>query len=63
MELHDDDPLIQSRIPIIVQSEKELIPAIEKSLQTEYLSQILQRGESFAKILKSAISIQYQSIN
>ncbi|MHA7646440.1 CDP-glycerol glycerophosphotransferase family protein [Nitrosopumilus sp. S4] len=49
MGLHDDDPLIQSKIPIIVQSENELKPAIEKCLQTEYVSQIIQKGELFAK--------------
>jgi len=49
MGLHDDDPLIQSGIPIIVKKEIELISAIKYYLQTDTLSQILDKGESFAK--------------
>lgn len=49
MGLHDDDPLIQSGIPLIVQTAKELIPAIKQCLQIEYLSQILQKEKLFAE--------------
>lgn len=49
MGLHDDDPLIQSKISFVVQKEIELIPAIQKSLQTDNIKQILDKGEIFAQ--------------
>jgi len=49
MGLHNDDPLIRSKIPIVVETEQDLIPAINRCLQTEYLSQILLKGELFAE--------------
>ena len=47
MGLHDDDPLIASRIPIIVEKAGDLLPAIQKCLQSN--SEILDKAETFAK--------------
>jgi len=48
MNLHDDDPLIQSKIPNIVKNSIELIPTIKRCLETKNTI-MLDKGESFAK--------------
>jgi CDP-glycerol glycerophosphotransferase (TagB/SpsB family) len=47
MGLHDDDPLINSGMPIVVNSDEEIIPAINQCLDIS--SKILDDGELFAQ--------------
>ncbi|MCA9813421.1 MAG: CDP-glycerol glycerophosphotransferase family protein [Nitrosarchaeum sp.] len=48
MRLHDDDPLIASKIPIIVEKAGELLPAIKKCLQ-DNTTETLDKAELFAQ--------------
>ena len=48
LSLHDDDPLIKSKIPIIVNSSSELIPAINKCLKFDQIKEMLDDQEALA---------------
>lgn len=49
LSLHDDDPLIKSHIPIIINSSHEFIPAIKKCLDSKKIIQMLDDQESLAE--------------
>jgi CDP-glycerol glycerophosphotransferase (TagB/SpsB family) len=49
MALHDDDPLIQSGIPFIVQNEMELIPIIKKCFESDQIMKMLDDQKFFAE--------------
>jgi hypothetical protein len=48
LNLHDDDPLIQSNIPFVIRTTEELIPVIQNCLDKEKINSMLDSGESFS---------------
>ena len=49
MGLHDSEPLLNSGIPEIVNSEDKLISSIKKCLENENVENMIHEGQIFAE--------------